>query len=50
MDAPHPLLKAVRIPRDVVVEHYVADLEVDPFPGCLGGDKDLDIPVAELLF
>ncbi len=49
MDAPHPLLQAVRVPRDVVVEEDVADLKVDAFAGGLGGDQDLDRAFAELL-
>ena len=49
VDAPHPLLQAVRVPRDVVVEEDVADLKVDAFAGGLGGDQDLDRAFAELL-
>ena len=30
VNAPHPLLKARRIPREVVVHHQPAELEVDP--------------------
>jgi hypothetical protein len=29
VDASHPLLQAVRIPRDVIIEEDVADLKVD---------------------
>ena len=28
----HPLLKPDRVPRQVVVDHQVAELKVDPFP------------------
>src|SRR3972149_1567906 len=49
MDAPHPLLEAVRVPWDVVVEENVADLEVDALARGFGGDEDLDVALAELL-
>ena len=49
VDAAHPLLEAVRVPGDVVVEEDVADLEVDALAGGLGGDQDLDLAFAELL-
>ena len=49
VDAAHALLKAVGVPGDVVVEKDVAALEVDAFAGGLGGDKDLDDAVLELL-
>jgi len=49
VDAAHPLFKAVRIPRNVVVEQNVAALQVDAFAGGLGRDEHLDRPVAELL-
>ena len=32
MDAPHALLKPVGVPRDVVIDHEVAELEVDALP------------------
>ena len=41
VDAAHPLLQPVGVPRDVVVDHQVAELEVDALPGRLGGDHDL---------
>ena len=49
VDAAHPLLEAVRVPGDVVVEEDVADLKVDPLARGLGGDQDLDLAFAELL-
>ena len=49
MDAAHPLLQPVRVPRDVVIEQDVAALEVDAFAGRLGGDQDLNRAVPELL-
>jgi len=49
VNAPHALLEAVRIPRDVVVEHNVAALEVDALAGCLGRHEHLDLPILELL-
>ena len=49
VDAPHPLLEAIRIPGDVVVEEDVAGLEVDPLARGLGGDQNLNLAFAELL-
>ena len=49
VDASHPLLQAVRVPRDVVVEEDVADLKVDALAGGLGRDQNLDRALAELL-
>ena len=49
MYAAHPLLEPVGIPRNVVVEHHVAALKVNPFAGRLGCDKDLNRAFAELL-
>jgi acetyl esterase/lipase len=48
-NAPHPLLEAVRIPWNVVIEEDVADLKVDAFAGSLRGDQNLDLAFAELL-
>src|SRR5205823_6232211 len=45
----HALLKPIRIPEDVIVEQDVAALEVDPFASRLGGDRDLNGTVSELL-
>ena len=49
VDAAHPLLEAVGVPRNVVIEQDVADLKVDPFARGLGGHEDLDLAFAELL-
>ena len=40
VDAAEPLLKAVRVPGEVVVDHQVGSLEVDAFAGGVGGDQD----------
>ena len=40
VNAPHPLLEARRVPRDVVVHHQPAELEVDPFSGRVRGDEE----------
>ena len=45
----HPLLEPHRVPRQVVVDHQVAELEVDPLPGCFGGDADLLVQAEVLL-
>ena len=49
MDTTHSLLKPVGIPRNVVIEHYVAALQVDAFARCLGCDQNLDRSFTELL-
>ena len=41
VDAAHPLLQPVGVPGDVVVDHQVAELEVDALSGRLGGHHDL---------
>src|SRR5207247_8265892 len=41
VDAPHPLFQPVWIPRDVVVDHEMAKLEVDALASCLSGNQDL---------
>ena len=48
VDAAHALLEPVRVPRDVVVDHQVAELEVDALAGRLGRHHDLG-PLPELL-
>src|SRR5207249_11911365 len=35
VDAAHPLFKPVWVPRDVVVDHEMAKLEVDALASCL---------------
>ena len=49
VDAPHALLQPVRVPRDVIVEEDVADLEIDALAGGLSGHQHLDVAIAELL-
>src|SRR5579871_11805 len=41
VDAAHALLKPNRIPRDVVIDHQPAELQVDAFAGGLGGYEHL---------
>ncbi len=41
VDTPDPLFEPDGVPRDVVVDHLGAELEVDPFAGGLGGDEHL---------
>ena len=41
VDAADPLLEPDGVPRDVVVDHLGAELEVDPFARGLGGDEHL---------
>ena len=41
VDAAHALLEAVRVPRDVVVDHQAAELQVDPLTGRLRRHHDL---------
>ena len=41
VDAPHALLKPVGVPGQVVVDHQVAELEIDAFARGLGRDADL---------
>ena len=50
VDAPHPLLQAVRVPRYVVVEEDVAALEIDPLARRLGRHQNLNPALAKLLF
>jgi hypothetical protein len=49
VDAAHPLLEPNRVPRQVVVHHQVAELEVDALAGCFGGDADLALLMEQLL-
>ena len=41
VDAAHALLQPHRVPRDVVVDHQPAELQVDAFARGFGGDEDL---------
>ena len=45
MDAAEALFEAVRIPRQVVVDHQVGVLEVHAFAGGIGGDQHADFGV-----
>ena len=42
MDASESLFEAVRVPRQVIVDHEMGALEVDALAGCVGGDQDAD--------
>jgi hypothetical protein len=41
IDTADPLLDLHRVPREVVVHDHVAELEVQTFAACIGGDHDL---------
>jgi hypothetical protein len=43
MDAAEALFEAIRVPRQVVVDHEVGALEVDALAGGIGRDEDEDI-------
>ena len=45
VDAAEALLEAVRVPRQVVVDHQVGALEVDALAGGVGGEQDLHLGV-----
>src|SRR5438128_1850903 len=45
VNAPEPLLKAVGIPRQIVVHHQVGALEIDPFTSGVGGNQHPDFRV-----
>ena len=50
VDAAEALLDAVRVPRQVVVDHQVRGLEVEALAGGVGGEQDLAVGVVgELL-
>src|SRR5437867_4359551 len=49
MDTAHPLLKAVRIPRQVPVHHDAAELEVDPLTRRVRGDHELNLRTSKVL-
>ncbi len=49
MDPAHPLLESVRVPRDVVIDHLVAELEVDGLATRLGRHHDLRLAAKQLL-
>ena len=41
VNAPHPLFQAIRVPRKIIVEHQVAELEVNSFARGFGCEKKL---------
>ena len=45
MNAAEALLEAVRIPRQVIVDHEMRTLQVDAFTGSIRGNQDADILV-----
>ena len=45
VDAAEALLDAVRVPRQVVVDHQVRALEVEALAGGVGGDQDEHVRV-----
>jgi hypothetical protein len=49
VDAAHPLFESVGVPRNVVVDEEVAELQVDAFARGLGGNQHLDVAVLETL-
>jgi hypothetical protein len=49
VDSAHPLLKAVGVPGELVVDHQAAELEVQALPGRVGGDHHLDLIAEEPL-
>jgi hypothetical protein len=50
VDAPHALFQAVGVPRQVVVDHQAAELEVEALAGGVGGNHHLHfVPEAALL-
>ena len=49
VDAPEALLDPVRVPRQVVVDHQVRDLEVQALPGSVGREQNLEGGVAREL-
>jgi hypothetical protein len=43
MDAAHALLKAGRIPGQIVIDHKVTELQIDALTGSLSGYQDIGI-------
>jgi hypothetical protein len=43
VDAAEPLLQAVGVPRQVVVDHQIGALQVDALPCCVGGKQYLHV-------
>ena len=46
VDPAEPLLDAVGVPRQVVVDHEVGALQVQALAGGIGRDQDVDVLVA----
>src|SRR5262249_39210489 len=40
VNTPEPLLQAIGVPRQVVVDHQVGTLQVDALARCIGGEQD----------
>lgn len=49
VDAAQPLLQSSGIPGQVIVDHQVPELQVDPLAGRFGGDADLGFGAEDLL-
>jgi len=47
VDTAKALLKAIRIPRQIIVHHEVGPLKVDALAGGIGGEQDLNFRVVE---
>lgn len=47
VDAPKPLLDAVRVPGKVVIDHQMGALQVDAFSRRIGGDQHLHLRIVE---
>src|SRR6202035_2450237 len=45
VNAPEALFEAIRIPRQVIIDHKIGILEVHAFAGGVGGEKDTDFGV-----
>ena len=45
VDAAEPLFEAVRVPRQVVIDHQVGVLKVHAFAGGVRGDEDADFGI-----
>ena len=46
VDTAHPLLEAGRVPREVVVDHEPAELEVDTLSGSVRSDEVVGAAIA----
>ena len=50
MNATEALLKAIRVPRQVIVHHQVGALKIDAFTRRVGGEQHLDVGIVEERF